>query len=58
MTLRDPALLSLLGSPFDPFARIPDLGPAAGGAIRYNLPNLAIFLWRLEPYRAAESKPG
>ena len=57
VTLRDPAMLSLLYSPFDPFAHIGDVKPPAFGNIRYNLPNLAIFLWRLKDYRVAASKP-
>ena len=57
VTLRDPAILSLLGTPFDPFAHTADLNPPAHGNIRYNLPNLGIFLWRLEDYRIRISKP-
>ncbi len=57
VTLRDPAMLSLLYTPFDPFAHVADLKPPAFGHIRYNLPNLAIFLWRLEDYRIQISKP-
>lgn len=57
VTLRDPAMLSLLNSPFDPFAHIADLKPPAGDNIRYNLPNLAIFLWRLAAYRIDVSQP-
>lgn len=57
VTLRDPAMLSLLNTPFDPFGHIADLKPPAFGNIRYNLPNLAIFLWRLNDYRIAVSKP-
>lgn len=57
ITLRDPALLTLLNTPFDPFAHIPDLKPPAYGNIRYNIPNLAIFLWRLKAYRIDVSKP-
>ena len=57
VTLRDPAMLSLLNSPFDPFAHLADLKPPAGGNIRYNLPNLAIFLWRLAAYRVDVSPP-
>jgi hypothetical protein len=56
--VRDPAILSLLKTPFDPFAHLPDLRPPAGGTIRYNLPNLAIFLWRLSPYRLRLIQPG
>lgn len=58
MTLRQPSTLSLLNTPFDPFAHIVDTRPAAFGNVRYNLPNLAIFLWRLKAYQAWASKPG
>jgi hypothetical protein len=57
VTLRDPAMLSLLNSPFDPFAHVVDLKPPAGGDLRYNLPNLAIFLWRLTAYRIDVAQP-
>ena len=57
VTIRDPAMLSLIDSPFDPFSHIPDLKPPAFGNIRYNLPNLGIFLWRLEDYRVPMSQP-
>src|ERR1041385_6083496 len=52
--LRDPALLSLLGGPFEPFARSVDLKPPGGAC---NLPDLAIFLWRLTSYRVPVSQP-
>jgi hypothetical protein len=55
--LRDPAVLSALNTPFDPFAHVADLKPLTFGTIRYNLPNLAIFLWRLEDYSVPVSKP-
>ncbi|OAN36787.1 hypothetical protein [Mycolicibacterium iranicum] len=58
VSTRDPGLLSLLGTPFDPFGHTPDVKPHADAAIRYNLPNLAIFLWRLEAYRVRISPPG
>jgi hypothetical protein len=57
VTLRDPAMLSLLYTSFDPFAHTADVKPPAFGNIRYNLPNLAIFLWRLKDYRVRCSKP-
>jgi hypothetical protein len=57
VTLRDPAMLSLLDTPFDPFAHVADVRPPANGSVRYNLPNLAIFLWRLNAYRIRVSKP-
>lgn len=56
-TVRDPAMLSLLGTPFDPFARVVDVKPPVFPGLRYNLPDLAIFLWRLEAYRVPVSKP-
>jgi hypothetical protein len=57
VTLRDPATLALLNTPFDPFAHVADVRPPANGSIRYNLPNLAIFLWRLAAYRIRVSRP-
>jgi len=57
VTLRDPAMLTLLSTPFDPFAHTGDLKVPANGSIRYNLPNLAIFLWRLSAYRIRVSRP-
>lgn len=56
--LRDPALLSLLDTPFDPFAHVADVRPAAFGTVRHNLPNMAIFLWRLRDFRVKASLPG
>jgi hypothetical protein len=58
VTLRDPAILGLLGTPFDPFGHTPDVKPQSGTAIRYNLPNLAIFLWRLTAYQVPVVPPG
>lgn len=55
--VRDPAMLSLLGTPFDPFAYTADVKPADDGAVHVNLPNLAIFLWRLAPYRLPVTRP-
>lgn len=57
VTLRDPAMLSLLNTPYDPFSYTADFKPPTLGNSRYNLPNLAIFLWRLTAYRVAVSKP-
>ncbi len=57
VTLRDPATLSLLKTPFDPFAHVADVKPPIRGGIRYNLPNLAIFLWRLEDNTIQVSRP-
>lgn len=58
VALRDPAMLGLLGTPFDPFAHVADVTPPVFfGGVRYNLPNLAIFLWRLEDYSVPISRP-
>ncbi|HFE43908.1 MAG TPA: hypothetical protein ENJ18_00225 [Nannocystis exedens] len=57
VALRDPAMLSLLGTPFDSFARVPDLKSADPGVLRPNLPNLAIFLWRLQTFTTPLGRP-
>lgn len=57
VSVRDPATLSLLGTPFDPFAHYPDLKNLEIGVLRPNLPALAIFLWRLAAYQAPISLP-
>lgn len=41
---------TLGGSPFDPARYTPDLRHPDQGRSRPNLPNLGIFLWRLQPY--------
>lgn len=58
VNLRDPALISLLGGPFDPFAHVVDVKPAEGFRGLYGLPNLALFLWRLEAYTVTLTRPG
>ncbi|MCP4117248.1 MAG: hypothetical protein GY737_18000 [Desulfobacteraceae bacterium] len=55
--LGNPSMLTLVNTPFDPFGHTVDLKPPAFGNIRYNLPNLAIFLWRLEAYQIPVSQP-
>jgi hypothetical protein len=55
--LRDPAVLALRGTPFDPFACSADLKPALDGVRHVNLPNLAVFLWRLAAYRLPRTRP-
>lgn len=57
VTLRDPSLLSQLNTPFDPFAHVADVKPNVPGQVNYNLPNLAIYLWRLKAYRLEAIKP-
>jgi hypothetical protein len=55
--LRDPAMLSLLSTPFDPFAHTADVKRADDGAVHYNLPNLAVYLWRLTAFRIPFARP-
>lgn len=61
--LRAPAWLSFVDGPFDPFARTVDLKPAlpreGEGPARaaVNLPNVGVFLWRLEDYQVPVSMP-
>lgn len=55
--IRDPGLLTLLNTPFDPFYHTAHVKPAIDGGIHYNLPNLAIFLWRLQAYSLPLSRP-
>jgi len=55
--VRDPAMLSLLGTPFGPFAYTADTKRADDGQLHVNLPNLAIFLWRLSAWRLAVTVP-
>lgn len=57
MNLRDPSIVALLDTPFDPFAHVADARPHKIGQVRYNLPNLAIYLWRLKDYRLRVVKP-
>ncbi len=57
MAIKDPALISLLSTPFDPYAHAPDVKKAGLGQWRYNIPNLAIALWRLVDFTVAISKP-
>jgi hypothetical protein len=55
--IRDPAMLALRGTPFDPFAYTPDVKRADDGACHINLPNLAVFVWRLAGYRLPLTRP-
>ena len=57
VSLRDPSLLAQLNTPFDPFAHVADVKPHETGQAPYNLPNLAIYMWRLEDYRLETIQP-
>jgi hypothetical protein len=56
-TLRDPALLSLVDGAFDPFARVVDVKPPTLGISGWNLPNLAVLLWRRQNFQVPLSRP-
>src|SRR5215469_12053179 len=51
--LRDTRFLELLGGPFETAAHTADVRRIYNGRGRYNIPNIGIFLWRLETYRIA-----
>ena len=51
LPLRSPALLALLGTAFDPAMRLPDFRAPLRDAVQPNIPNLAIYLWRLRAHR-------
>jgi hypothetical protein len=57
ISLRDPSALTQLNTPFDPFAHVADVKPPEIGQVAYNIPNLAIYLWRLKDYRLRVTKP-
>jgi len=48
--LRDTNRLELLGGPFENATHTVDVHRIAGGGGRYNIPNIGIFLWRLQSY--------
>jgi hypothetical protein len=53
--LRDVAALEALDSPFDTLAHTVDVRRIASGRGRYNLPNVGVFLWRLQAYRLTDA---
>src|SRR5262249_19749819 len=55
--IRDPAVLAQLATPFDTFAYTADVKPAIGDKLHINLPDLAIFLWRLAAYPLRRPRP-
>jgi hypothetical protein len=49
VSVRDPVLAHRVGTPYDPNAHGVDVREVRHAQGRYNLPNVAIDLWRLEP---------
>lgn len=48
--LRDTGSLELLGGPFETATHTADVRRVASGRGMYNIPNIGIFLWRLQSY--------
>ncbi len=55
--LRDTNALELLGSPFETANHFPDVRRIAGSRGRYNIPNVGLFLWRLQAYPLTQASP-
>lgn len=55
--LRDGLALERIGSAFDPVPRTLDVRRISRGRGRYNVPNIGIFLWRLDAQRRGPSPP-
>jgi hypothetical protein len=55
--LRDTNALELLGSPFETANHLPEVRQIANGRGRYNIPNVGLFLWRLQSYPLAQVTP-
>jgi hypothetical protein len=55
--LRDWEGLERLGTAFDPFTRTVDVRSIERAEGRHNLPNIGIFLWRLQAHRLHDSPP-
>ncbi len=47
--------LERIGTPFDALARTIDVRRIASGAGKYNIPNIGIFLWRLDAFSLTRS---
>jgi hypothetical protein len=57
MPLRSPAVCALLGTAFDAAPRMPDFRAPQKDVLRPNIPNLAIYLWRLRSYQLTNTTP-
>lgn len=53
--LRKTALLELLDTPFDTIAHTVEVRRIASGRGRYNIPNVGLFLWRLQAFPSIEA---
>ena len=57
VAVRNPSALSLINTPYDPYAHHADLKKIQPGNLYYNLPNLAVFVWRLKTYTVPVTRP-
>jgi hypothetical protein len=55
--LRNAGQLELLDGPFEHAAHTAEVRRIATGRGKYNIPNLGLFLWRLQPYFVTRSTP-
>lgn len=57
VNLRDGNALELLGGPFETAAHTVEIRCIAVERGKYNIPNMGLFLWRLQPYFVVQSTP-
>lgn len=57
-SLRDANRLELLGGPFEAATHAADVRNIGLGRGRYNIPNIGLFLWRLQSYAVQQGQPG
>jgi hypothetical protein len=55
--LRQMDELERVGTPFDTVPHTAQAGHISQGHSRYNLPNIGIFLWRLQPFQLVKASP-
>jgi hypothetical protein len=55
--LRDEAVLELIDTPFDTMAHTADVRRIASRRGKYNIANIGLFLWRLEPFDITGGQP-
>ncbi|HWT24936.1 MAG TPA: phage tail protein, partial [Solirubrobacteraceae bacterium] len=55
--VRDGERLELTGGPFDPLAHTADVRHIDNGRGRYGIPNVGVFLWRLQAYPIQRGTP-
>lgn len=57
LDLRNEESLEQLGTPFSRLTRTAEVGSVAAGRGRYNIPNVGIFIWRLNSYSLTGATP-